>query len=193
MRHFRALLKSRAGISTVEFAIILPALLTLICGSIELGHMLFARVVLEGAMTEAARISTASLETAEAQRTTVMEESIEQAMRFFPLAAGAHVGVETTVYSDFSSAHPETYDDANENGQFDLGENFVDRNANGKWDAASPISGTLGGPGDVVSYTVHFPKRILFGFLGMNWLMRDRITLNATTVVRNESVVRRTS
>ncbi len=176
MRHFRALLKSRAGISTVEFAIILPALLTLICGSIELG-----------------RISTASLETAEAQRTTVMEESIEQAMRFFPLAAGAHVGVETTVYSDFSSAHPETYDDANENGQFDLGENFVDRNANGKWDAASPIAGTLGGPGDVVSYTVHFPKRILFGFLGMNWLMGDRITLNATTVVRNESVVRRTS
>ena len=193
MKHFRALLKSRAGISTVEFAIILPALLTLICGSIELGHMLFARVVLEGAMTEAARISTASLETAEAQRTTVTEESIEQAMRFFPLAAGAHVGVETTVYSDFSSAHPETYDDANENGQFDLGEIFVDRNANGKWDAASPIAGTLGGPGDVVSYTVHFPKRILFGFLGMNWLMGDRITLNATTVVRNESVVRRTS
>ncbi|MEA3542353.1 MAG: TadE family protein [Pseudomonadota bacterium] len=193
MRHLRALIKSQAGLSTVEFAILLPALLTLICGSIELGHMLFARVVLEGAMTEAARISTASMETAEAQRTAIMEESIEQAMRFFPLAAGAHVGVETTVYSDFSSAHPETYEDANENGQYDLGETYVDRNANGKWDAASPISGTLGGPGDVVSYTVHFPKRILFGFLGMNWLMGDRITLNATTVVRNESVVRRTS
>ena len=93
MRHFAPLAKDRTGVSTVEFAIILPALLTLMCGAIELGHMLLARVVLEGAMTEAARISTASLETAEAQRTTLMEESIEQAMGNFPLADGAHVSV----------------------------------------------------------------------------------------------------
>jgi hypothetical protein len=193
MRHFLPLAKDRAGVSTVEFAIILPALLTLICGAIELGHMLLARVVLEGAMTEAARISTASLETAEGQRTTVMEESIERAMGNFPLADGGHVSVQTTVYGNFSSAHPETYEDANANGHYDLGEPYVDRNANGKWDAAAPKTGTLGGPGDVVSYTVHFPKRILFGFLGAQWLLGDSIMLTGSTVVRNESVVRRTS
>lgn len=193
MTDIRALFKSQSGISTVEFAIILPAMLTLICGSIEMGHMLFARVVLEGAVTEAARIATASLETAEAERTTIMENSIQQTMQSFPLAAGERISIKTTVYSDFASAHPETYEDANNNGQYDLGETYVDRNANGKWDAASPITGTLGGPGDVVSYTVRFPKRILFGFLGMSKLMGNSIKLDATTVVRNESVVRRTS
>ena len=76
MRHFRALLKSRAGISTVEFAIILPALLTLICGSIELGHMLFARVVLEGAMTEAAHAHQDVLRTTDSLRTTVVAFSV---------------------------------------------------------------------------------------------------------------------
>ena len=169
MRHFAPLAKDRSGVSTVEFAIILPALLTLMCGAIELGHMLLARVVLEGAMTEAARISTASLETAEAQRTTLMEESIEQAMGNFPLADGAHVSVQTIVYGNFSSAHPETYEDANANGHYDLGESYV------------------------VSYTVRFPKRILFGFLGAQWLLGDSIMLTGSTVVRNESVVRRTS
>ena len=193
MRHFAPLAKDRTGVSTVEFAIILPALLTLMCGAIELGHMLLARVVLEGAMTEAARISTASLETAEAQRTTLMEESIEQAMGNFPLADGAHVSVQTIVYGNFSSAHPEPYEDATANGHYDLGESYVDRNANGKWDAATPKTGTLGGPGDVVSYTVRFPKRILFGFLGAQWLLGDSIMLTGSTVVRNESVVRRTS
>ena len=54
-------------------------------------------------------------------------------------------------------------------------------------------TGTLGGPGDVVSYTVRFPKRILFGFLGAQWLLGDSIMLTGSTVVRNESVVRRTS
>jgi Flp pilus assembly protein TadG len=150
---FAALWGDRRGVTILEFAMILPALLTLICGSIELGHMLFARVVLEGAMTEAARLATASMETKEADRTEIMRTSIKNSMSAFGTAAGQSIRITSTVYRDFSTATPETFTDTNGNGQYDSGEPYVDRNKNGMWNNAMPVAGsTLGGPGDVVSY-----------------------------------------
>lgn len=183
------------GVTIVEFAIILPAMLSLICGAIEFGHMLFARVVLEGAVTEAARAATATLETKESERTAIMRASIAQSMNDFGTAPGKAIDITTTVYRNFSTAFPETYTDANGNKQYDKGEAYVDRNRNGIWDNATPVTGnTLGGPGDVVSYTVKFPKRVLFGFVGsVMGYGSGVIPLSASTVVRNEAVVSSTS
>ena len=179
------------GVTIVEFSIILPAMLSLICGAIEFGHMLFARVVLEGAVTEAARAATATLETKESDRTAIMRASIAKSMSDFGTAPGKSIDITTTVYRDFSTAFPETYTDANGNKQYDKGEAYVDRNQNGMWDNATPVAGgTLGGPGDVVSYTVKFPKRVLFGFIGSAiGYGSGVIPLSASTVVRNEAVV----
>lgn len=179
------------GVTIVEFAMILPGMLTLICGAIEMGHMLFARVVLEGAVTEAARMATASLESGSAQRDAVMQASIRRSMSDFPIAPGQTIAITTTVYRDFSTAFPETFTDTNGNGVWNTGEPFVDRNKNGVWDSAKPVAGSaLGGPGDVVSYTVRFPKQILFGFVGAAiGYQSGVIPLSATTVVRNEAVV----
>jgi len=179
------------GVTIVEFAIILPAMLTLICGAIEMGHMILARVVLEGAVTEAARQATASLESGEPQRDTVMRNSIIRSMSDFPTAPGQSITITATVYRDFSTAFPETFTDTNGNGKYDVGEPYVDRNKNSVWDSATPVaSSTLGGPGDVVSYTVRFPKGVLFGFVGDAIGLRSGvIPLSASTVVRNEAVV----
>lgn len=184
-------LRNTRGVTIVEFAIILPAMLTLICGTIEMGHMILARQVLEGAVVDAARKATASLETDEAQRRAIMIASVTRSMAPFALAPGQVIDIRTTVYADFSSAYPETYTDKNGNGRYDLGELYVDRNQNGQWDNAIAKTGTLGGPGDVVSYTVRFPKRLLFGFVG-RFIGRTNgvLPLRATTVVRNEAVVR---
>ncbi len=180
----------RAAVTTVEFAIILPGMLTLICCSIELGHIIFARMVLEGAVVEAARSATASLETGTAQREAIMRASIVRAMLPFPTATNQTISIETKVYRDFSSAYPENYTDANNNGSYQLGEPYVDRNRNGRWDAATPIDDSLGGPGDVVSLTATFPKKMLFGYLAADWAVGGAFRLRATTVVRNEAVVR---
>ena len=190
----RLLSKDTRGATIIEFAIILPAMLTLICGTIELGHMILARQVLEGAVVEAARKATASLETNESQRNVIMRTSIESQMALFPTAPGQQINIATTVYADFSTAYPETYEDSNHNGQYDAGEPYVDRNQNGHWDNATPKAGTLGGPGDVVSYTVTFPKRLLFAYVG-RFIGHSNgvIPLKATTVVRNEAVVRKSS
>lgn len=191
MKSLSTLRANNRGVTIVEFALILPAMLSLICGAIEFGHMLFARVVLEGAVTEAARAATATLETNETQRTAIMRASITQSMKDFGIASGKSVEITTTVYRDFSTAFPETFTDANGNKQYDKGEPYVDRNKNGVWDNATPVAGnTLGGPGDVVSYTAKFPKRVLFGFLGTAMgYGAGGIPLAASTVVRNEAVV----
>ena len=187
----RPVLRDTRGVTIVEFAIILPAMLTLICGTIEMGHMILARQVLEGAVVDAARKATASLETDEAARRQVMIASVSRSMAAFATAPGQAIDIQTRVYADFSSAYPETFTDQNGNDKRDDGEPYVDRNRNGQWDNATPKTGTLGGPGDVVSYTVRFPKRLLFGFVGRFIGRTDGVLpLSATTVVRNEAVVR---
>lgn len=190
----RRLAKDIRGVTLIEFSIMLPAMLTMIMGSIEMGHMLYARQVLEGATVEAARKATASLETKESDRTKIMRDTITNQMAPFPLAKNAKIDIATKVYADFSSAFPETYDDVNKNDSYDVGEPYVDRNKNGKWDNTTPKAGTLGGPGDVVSYTVTFPKALLFGYIGsIIGIQNGTINLKATTVVRNEAVERSNS
>lgn len=187
---FARLLVDRSGVTAVEFAIILPAMLTLICGSTEIGHMMFARLVLESAVVDAARIATASIDSSETARNTIMRASIANAMSSFPLAPGRRITIQTKVYRDFSTAFPEPFDDANRNGVYNAGETYIDRNRNGKRDDAVQISGTMGGPGDVVSITAIYPKRVLFGFLNTEWALGSLINMSATTVVRNEAVAR---
>ncbi|MBB3346604.1 TadE/TadG family type IV pilus assembly protein [Sphingomonas sp. BK069] len=185
-----ALVRDRRGATVIEFALILPVVLSAVCGTIELGHMLVARMVLDGAVVEAARVATASVDNSQAARDTVMRQSITTAMSSFPLATGQQMSIDTRVFADFSTAYPEVYVDANRNGKYDLGETFTDRNKNGKWDPATPITGTMGSAGDVLSITVRYPKKVLFGFLGTQWAMGSLINLSATTVVRNEAVSR---
>jgi len=189
---WRRLLTCRRGVTAIEFALLAPALFLLICGAIELGHLTFARQVLEGAMVEAARKATASMETDEAERSTIMRKSVASAMSLFPRASGKSIDIQTKVFADFASVTPEIFNDANKNGKYDINESFVDRNANGKWDPSTPKTGAMGGAGDVVSYTVTYPKAVLFQFVGRAIGYANGVEpLSATTVVRNEALRRK--
>ena len=183
--------RNSRGVTVVEFALISPVMMMMICGTIEIGHLMFARAVLEGAVVEAARAATASMEISEDTRQAVVRDTIVNAMSSFPTAAGKSVKVSTKVYRDFSTTTPENFTDKNANGVYDKGEDFIDRNANGKWDPAIQIPGKLGGPGDVVAYTAEFPKQMLFGSMTASLGISLEIDLVATTVVRNEAVVRK--
>lgn len=193
LRSLRRLGRDRRGVTAIEFAIVAPVMLLLICGTFEMGHIMYARSVLEGAIVEAARAASSTMETNEVDRTLIMRKSVEDTMAVFTKAKGTSVTIETKVYRDFSTAYPETYTDANGNGKYDFGEAYVDRNMNGKWDPAVQVAGTLGGPGDVVSYTAIFPKQILFNFIASDLGLRGAVNLSATTVMRNENMVRKTT
>lgn len=192
MKSLLAFARDRRGVTAVEFAVLAPGMIMLISGALELGHMIFARVALEGAVTEAARIATASMETGENDRVAVLRASVLRTMGSFALAKDRTVTIETRVYRNFSTAYPEPFTDSNGNKAYDVGETYIDRNKNGKWDPATQIAGTLGGPGDVISLTVVYPKKILFDFLPERWGIGNAYELRATTVVRNEAVARRT-
>lgn len=188
-----ALVRNRRGVTAVEFALLATPLMWMICGTIELGHTLFARAVLEGAVVEAARIATASLESSETDREKIMRKSVAEMMGDFRAEPGTAVSISTKVFRDFASVTPENFTDKNNNGVWDAGEDFIDRNANGKWDPAISIAGTMGGPGDVVAYTATFPKQMLFGSMTTWFGVGSSTMLTATTVVRNEAVVKKKS
>jgi len=191
IRHLR---RDARGTTIVEFGVLAPVMITLIMGAIEMGHFLSVRSTLEGAVVEAARQATASMEIDEDDRDQAMRDLITKHMSAFPIAEGHQLVIATKAYRDFGTAYPEEFTDTNGNGVYDPGEAFIDRNGNGHWDPDLPISGTdLGSPGDVVSYTAIFVTDPYFQMIGRIMGLEGGLTLTATTVVRNEPVKKKTT
>ena len=193
----RNLFKDEAGAAIMEFALLLLPMVVLMAGVVESGRLLFTRITLESAVMEGARLATARMESTQEERYALMQETIENRMASFPTYEDQPLEIETLVYRDFGSSFPENYEDANGNGRYDPpqaqspGEPFMDRNNNGLWDPATPKPGTMGGPGDVVSYTARLQAPLFFGLLNNIGAMPTSFALSATTVVRNEPVARR--
>ncbi|MDO6414681.1 TadE/TadG family type IV pilus assembly protein [Sphingomonas sp. BIUV-7] len=190
MREPRQIGADEGGATIVEFALILPVLLLIICGAIDLGFLFLAQTTLNGAIMQGAQVASTSMERTEAQRQTTLRNGIYASMAAF---APQQPVVVTKVFHTFGTTFPEDYTDTNHNGVYDApsgtfpGEAFVDRNNNGHWDADVPVtsgSSTMGDVGDVVSYSAALPVRHLFGFLGWG---TSTVNLKAYAVVRNEA------
>jgi hypothetical protein len=188
-----ALRRDRRASVITEFAILAPVMITLIAGSIELGHVAMAKSALDLAIGRAARDAMVDLKTPEAQREAKMRATIARAMATTARYPGREIEIETKVYHSFGSSYPEAYEDENQNGRYDgpsgafTGEWFDDRNRNGVRDVATQQAGVLGGAGDVVAYTARFPLIVLFGFLPLDWGMGP-IMLESSIMLRNEPV-----
>jgi Flp pilus assembly pilin Flp len=187
----RRFFNDNRGVTSVEFALIAPVLLLLMCGAIDLGYMYLAQTTLNGAIMQGAQVASSSMERTEAQRLASLRGGVLAAMGAF---SPQQPTVNATIYHTFGSSFPEDYIDTNHSGAYDgpagafPGESFTDRNANGVWDADVPITTgatTMGDVGDVVSYSASLPVRHLFGFVGWS---SPNVTLKAYAVVRNEAV-----
>lgn len=91
------------GVITIEFALILPALLLIIMGTLELGLVALAQGVLESAVNSAARV--AKVGTAgqgQQTREDVVKEEIDRIAG--PLMKSSDVTVTSTAYKDYSFA-----------------------------------------------------------------------------------------
>lgn len=181
----------RRGATIVEFALVLPVLLLLICGAIDLGFLYLAQTTLNGALMQGAQVASSSMEKSEQDRLTTLRNGIFASMAAF---SKQQPSVNTTIYRNFGTSFPEDYIDVNHNGAYDgpsgsfPGESFTDRNGNGVWDADVPVTSganTMGDVGDVVSYSASLPVRHLFAFVGWG---SATVNLKAYAVVRNEAV-----
>lgn len=171
-----------AGQAMVEFALIAPILLGLLCGILEFSGILFAQTLLEGGAREASRYGITGSTVEGIGRDAKILQIVED--NTFGIIDTDELNVETLVYETFADVgQPEPFSDTNGNGAFDAGEDFDDINGNGIRDEDMGVAG-LGGPGDIVVYRLSYDWEIMIPvfqpFFG------DDITLDASIAVRNE-------
>lgn len=182
------LLHEDRGLAATEFALIAPVLLLLLLGFMEFSHVSSARSRLEGATMRAARSVAAS--DCPQERETSMKKIVADGMVDIPSPDGGAVEVLTKSYSDkFGDVgEPEPFNDQNTNSRWDSGEPFTDINGNGKYDQDMGTVGSIGGPGQVISYTARYKVSSLFGFVSNQITGSDVYNIEASTVIRNEPI-----
>jgi TadE-like protein len=168
------------GVTAVEFALIAPALLTILLGVFDAGYNLYAASVLDGATQKAARDS--AIEGAEAKGLAI-DDAVRSAVH--DVVPSANVIFDRRAYRDYSDIHqPEDFTDVDKDGACDNGEPFEDANGNGVWDADRGAD-SMGGARDAVLYTVTitYPRAFpLMRFIGIP----DTVTTTTRTVLRNQ-------
>ncbi|MBU6268509.1 MAG: pilus assembly protein [Sphingomonadales bacterium] len=188
MTALRRLLTDRRGTVAVEFALVVPSLLLLTAGGMELVHMKFVQTVLVGEVQKAGRdISLESSATA-ARRTAIFNR-VTRSVR--AIAPGVSVDYSIKSFHDYANvASPaEEFSDTDRDGRCDNGENFIDSNGNGVWDADGAVDGRGGGKDVVVlTATLSYPRLSLGSLFGGT----EPFSMSARTVLRNQPTTAQT-
>jgi Flp pilus assembly protein TadG len=181
-RRWGRLRRDQRGAAAVEFALVSPLLILFVVGIVEVAMILFVSALLEGSVREAARYGITGYTVSGASRIDTVRGIV--AANTAGMIDMSKVTITSLTYSSFTNiGQPEPFDDANGNGIHDTGESYTDVNGNGKWDPDMGAPG-VGGPGDVVVYTVSYNWPLLTGYLSD--LMGLNIPLSSSYAVRNE-------
>lgn len=184
IKNSRKLKTDQSGVSVTEFGLISPALVVMLLGTMDAGHMLYMRTIVDGAIQEVARDS--GLEDGQIlAKQEAIDARITQQIR--KLHKNADVDISRRYYRNFTqafNAEAEDFTDTNNNGTCDNGEPFIDANLNEVWDADGADEGQ-GQAKDVaivtvtVTYDRLFPMASLIG-------MPERVSIGANTVLANQ-------
>lgn len=175
-----------------EFAMVLPVLMVLVLGVLDMAHAQFTNSIINGAMQKAGRDLT--LESAGSQQATIDKAVQLRIMKVVP--AGSQITFEKKSHFDFADiGEPEPILGDNGNELCDKGERYVDVNESGAWEADRGQAG-IGGARDAVLYTATVRYARLFPVHAMATFFRDDAgkpivlspyrTLSASTVLRNQ-------
>lgn len=180
----RRLLKNAEGITTLEFALVAPVLLTMVFGIVEIGVLLFTSMVIESAVSNTSRLGkTGYTGTNISRQQTIMNMLTTSSKGMLDMSK---VVITTKSYSNFDKVgDPEPYTDLNNNGTRNSNEPYNDINGNGQYDTDMGKAG-LGGADDVVVYTVSYPWQIMTPVLQQLMGTNGTYTLSSRVVVKNE-------
>jgi hypothetical protein len=182
LRRLRRLPRAQAGVTVIEFALIIPVLLLMLMGFFDLAHRQYVAAILQGEIENAGRRSGIQ---AGLTNLPSIDAAVEQAVR--PIVSDAATfSSERLGYTNFTDiGTPEEFDDkAPFNNKYDPGECFYDVNGNKQWDADRGRTGQ-GGAQDVIVYrvTVSFPRLFpMNGLLGWD----ENQSVSGSTVLRNQ-------
>jgi hypothetical protein len=153
-------------------------------GVIEFGMMMFVTTLIEGGLREAARFGITGYHPPGETRESYILDTIQS--NTIGLVDLENADVTYLVYPSFGDiGQPEPYTDVNDNDAYDDGEPYVDINGNGMWDQDMGEAG-LGGPGEVVLYTVAVDWKLLTPIVGKLVADDGKIRMKASVAVRNE-------
>ena len=177
LRRFR---RDQRGTALIEFALTAPVFLLLLVGVFDYCWQMYAQQVLQGAVSQAARLSTLE---AYAEDQQALDAKVKS--KVLSVFKDADVRVKRLAYESFDQVgKPEPLTDKNGNNVWDPGECFEDMNGTGNWESDRGTSGN-GGADDVVLYQVSMKfNRVL-----PTWRMLgqpEETTLTSSTVLRNQ-------
>jgi len=181
MLRTRNLARDARGSTIMEFGLVAPVVILMLMGFFDLGHSMYVRSVLQGAVEKAARDGT--LESG-ATNSTALDDKVKTQMR--PIAGKWATYLSTRKsYSTFTNvAQAETFTDTNSNGVRNAGECFQDVNGNSTYDTDMGKSGQ-GGASDVVLYTMTVSYPRMFPLYGLLRWSRN-VSISGSTVLRNQ-------
>ncbi len=182
IRHPFALRRDAKGATALEFALIAPVLSLLLIGSLDIGHTLYMKTVLQGVIQKTARDS--GLE-AGLGKDAALDAKVTSQVK--TLAYGATLSFSRRYYrtfSDAAAAKAEPFTDTNGDGKCDSGEPFEDHNRNGVRDADGADNGQ-GGAKDSVLYTVTVDYPRLFPMASLAGLP-EIVTVKGVMILANQ-------
>lgn len=179
------------GATIVEFALVLPPMLIVIMGGIDVSYQAYVQSVLQGALNDIARSSSMETPSLVCNEGT-LEERVGCAIkaRSDVVARKAIYEIEVKSYYDFSGVgrSEKLVTDYNSNGRYDAGDCFADHNRNGAFDENAGAAG-VGGADDVAFYKVDLTMPRLFPLQSMIGLSPN-YDLTAQTAIRNQPYAR---
>lgn len=173
------------GAAIVEFGLLVPVMGLLLIGSLDVGHTLYMRSVLQGTVQKTARDS--SLESGlEADKAAALDKRVRDQVKKLARLSDDDIKITRRFYRSFSkaaAAQAEPHTDTNKNGKCDDGEPFEDQNGNGVRDADGGDQGQ-GGAKDSVLYTVtiSYPRILPHSRIAGG----NRTVVTAKTVMNNQ-------
>lgn len=188
-RSLRRLAADTAGVSVVEFGLMLVPFTIVMVGLVDISYQMYVHSVLQGAANDAARI--VSVESPNIGKSGTLENRVKQLIQTRMQAidmSGANYTVKADTYYRYSThGKPERLTlDKNGNGRYDAATDcFQDTNPNGTYDVSVSSRGGVGGADDVVQFTINLqmPRLIPIGRL---WGDSNNLNMNVTTAVKRQ-------
>lgn len=176
-----------SGIAAVEFGLIAPVLMTLLVGTMDLGHTLYVQSVLQGAVQKAARDSSLQTGTLSENQATIDAIVTDQVKRLNKNATVTVTRRSYYTYTEAAAATPEDFTDtpSDPDNICNDGEPYVDLNGNDTWDADGAVDGQ-GGARDKAVYTVRVTYPRLLPIDKFVPGMSENIDISALTVLANQ-------
>ncbi len=174
------------GTAAIEFGLIAPILIVAVVGLFQVGLIMVAQNSIDVAAREASRFGVTGLAAQGVSRDSAIRQKIYDTAAAFSggIIDPNKLTIIVTAYRNLESiGQPEPLlTDLNANGEWDIGDTYIDVNGNAQWDIDQGVSNSYGIAGETVLYIINYEMDTILSLFGVN----GKITLTGQAPVVNE-------